>query len=256
MDYVILGKSNLLVSRTAFGAMTLDRVDSQESVNALVKQAYDDGVNFFDTSVSTLESERRLGEAIQSLGIRSDVVLATKTAARSSDEIDEDINRSLCNLKVDYIDLYQLENSHKLPLLDGPDRIMEKLLNLKESGLIRHFGIVTENLDVALSMLSSDVQWETVQFPFNMLCPVEIENVVKDFYNKNIGFIAMRPLCGGIVTNIPLALGYLRQFDSAVPVWGVENSEQLQQILYFTQNPPNIDEKFMQEVEEQRDFFN
>jgi len=256
VDYVILGKSNLLVSRSAFGAMALDRVDSQESVNALVKQAYDEGVNFFDTSVSTFESERRLGEAIDALGIRQDVVIATKTAARSSDQIDEDINRSLCNLKVDYIDLYQLEDVQSLPLLDGADRIMEKLLNLKDAGVIRHFGIVTDNTDTASGMLASEVQWETVQFPFNMLCPVEIESLVREFAKKNIGFIAMRPLCGGIVNNIPLALGYLRQFDSAVPVWGVENSEQLQQILYFTQNPPNIDEKFMAEVEEQRAFFN
>ncbi len=236
--------------------MALDCLDSQESVNALVKQAYDDGVNFFDTSVSTQESERRLGEAICALGIREDVVIATKTSARSSDQIDEDINRSLCNLKVDYIDLYQLENVQNLPLADGADRIMEKLLNLKDSGLIKHFGIVTDNTEIAQEVMDSEIQWETVQYPFNMLCPVEIENLVKEFAKKNIGFIAMRPLCGGIVTNIPLALGYLRQFDSAVPVWGVENSEQLQQILYFTQNPPIIDEKFMAEVEEQRAFFN
>ncbi|MBR4631291.1 MAG: aldo/keto reductase [Treponema sp.] len=256
MDYVILGKSNLLVSRTAFGAMTLAGVDSQETAAALVKQAYDDGVNFFDTSVFSQESERRLGEAISSLGIRDDVVIATKTTSCNTDKIDEDINCSLCNLKVDYIDLYQLEVNQKLPRLDSTDRVAEKFMNLKSSGLIRHFGISTESLEIAKEMLSSDVPWETIQFPFNMLCPTEIENFVKEVAKSEIGFIAMRPLCGGIVSNIPLALGYLRQFENVVPVWGVENSEQLQQILYFTQNPPNIDEKFHAEVKEQRDFFN
>lgn len=236
--------------------MTLASVDSQETATALVKQAYDDGVNFFDTSVFSQESERRLGEAISSLGIRSDVMIATKTASLNTDRIDEDINSSLCNLKVDYIDLYQLEVNQKLPQLDGNDRVVEKLLNLKSSGLIRHFGISTESLELALNMMTSDVPWETLQFPFNMLCPVEIEKLAKEIGTCDIGFIAMRPLCGGIVSNIPLALGYLRQFENVVPVWGVENSEQLQQILYFTQNPPNIDEKFLAEVKEHRDFFN
>jgi len=256
MDYVILGKSNLLVSRTAFGAMALKELESQEQATALVKQAYDDGVNFFDTSKSTPESERRLGEAIKSLNIRDNVIIATKTTAHSAEEIADDIDESLRNLNVDYIDLYQLEKVLTLPGSDSEDGVVEKLMNLKKSGVIRHFGVTTESIELALKMMTSDVEWETIQFPFNMLCTEEVEKLSKEFYDADIGFIAMRPLCGGIVTNIPLALGYLRRFENVVPVWGVRNSEELQQILYFTQNPPNIDEQFNKEVQIQREFFN
>lgn len=256
MDYVTLGKSNLLVSRTAFGAMALKELSSQEETTALVKQAYDDGVNFFDTSKSTPESEKRLGEAINSLGIRENVIIATKTSAHSAEEIAEDLDESLRNLNVDYIDLYQLEKISMLPSADGEDGVVEKLQNLKNAGVIRHFGVTTESVEVALQMMTSEVQWETIQFPFNMLCPEEIEKLTKEFADCDIGFIAMRPLCGGLVSNIPLALGYLRQFENVVPVWGVRNQEELQQILYFNQNPPIIDEKFIEEVQHQKAFFN
>ena len=256
MDYVVLGKSNLLVSRTAFGAMSLKELPSQDDATALVKEAFDDGVNFFDTSKATPESERRLGIAIESLKIRKDVIIATKTAAHSAEEIAEDLDESLRNLRVDYIDLYQIEKPGLLPKRGGDDGVVEKLENLKKAGVIRHFGVTTESMDVAHSVLFSDVGWETLQYPFNMICTEDVVELVEEYAKADIGFIAMRPLCGGIIDNIPLALGFLRRFENVVPVWGARNSEELGQILYFTKNPPLVDEKFRKDVDERREFFN
>ena len=256
MDYVVLGKSNLLVSRTGFGAASLAKTDTVETAIEMVKKAYDEGINFFDTSKSEPESEKRLGTALSEFqGMRKNIFIATKSAAHSAEELAEDIDSCLRNLQTDYIDLFQLERTNFLP---GDEEIglVEKLLNLKSTGVINHYGISTESMETALSMLSSEVDWETLQFPFNMLCGKETEQLTQDFFKSDIGFIASRPLCGGVVTNIPLALGYLQQFENVVPLWGVRNPEELQQILYFTQNPPNIDEKFNQEVEKIRQFFN
>jgi len=255
MDYIALGKSNLLVSATAFGAMSLDETEGEEATASLLKQAYEGGVNFFDTSRRSPESERRLGEAIK--GNRKNVFLATKSAAKNADQLEFDLKASMEALMTDYIDLYQLEPEvGYLPDLNTDDGLVRKLLELKKEGLIRHFGIATESFEIARSMLYSKVPWETVQYPFNMLCSSEVENLVADFHKADIGFIAMRPLCGGILTNIPLALGYFTQFDNVVPVWGVTNEEQMQQILYFTDNPPVIDEQFKHESERVREFFN
>ena len=256
MDYIALGKSNLLVSRTAFGAMALDKLPSQDDVNALVKLAFDSGVNFFDTSKSTPECERRLGEAIRALKIRDDVFIATKTSAHNAEEIAEDIDESLRNLGIDTIDLYQLEKVLYLPELGGDDGVAEKLQNLRKSGVIGHFGVATESNEIALSVMSSGVPWETIQLPFNMLCSEEVERIVERFAALDIGFIAMRPLCGGLVDNIPLAIGYLMQFENAVPLWGVRSLDELRQILYFEQNPPVVDEQFLAEVRHKRDLFN
>lgn len=254
MDYVALGKSNLLVSCTAFGAMSLDETTGADATAALVKQAYEGGINFFDTARSAPESERRLGEALKDW--RADVFIATKSAARTADELENDLEASLAALKTDYIDLYQLEGYTSVPTFGANDGVVNKLLALKANGIIRHFGFMTEDIAVARAVLASDVPWETLQYPFNILCEEDVEQLAADCAAKDIGFIAMRPLCGGIVTNIPLALGYLRQFENVVPVWGTTNSEDLQQILYFSENPPVIDEQFNAEAAKIREFFN
>ena len=254
MDYVALGKSNLLVSCTAFGAMSLDEADGADATAALIKQAYEGGVNFFDTARSAPKSEALLGEALKDW--RRDVFIATKTAARTADEIDADLRASLDALQTDYIDLYQLENMPYVPEFGANDGIVNKLLALQHNGIIHHFGFMTENLALARAVLDSAVPWEAVQYPFNMLCTEEVEQLAADCAAKDIGFIAMRPLCGGVITNIPLALGYLQQFPNVVPVWGVRTSEQMQQILYFTDNPPVIDEHFNEEAAKIRAFFN
>ena len=71
-----------------------------------------------------------------------------------------------------------------------------------------------------------------------------------------MGFVAMQPLCGGVVDNIPLAFGFLRQYENVIPLWGVKTADELKQILYFNEHPPVIDEKFKEDVERFRMFFN
>ena len=254
MDYIALGKSNLLVSRTAFGAQALDKIDDVEVAFQMVRSAYEDGVNFFDTSTKAPESERRLGKALAD--VRENVFIATKSSPRNGGELAIDIDVSLRNLGSSYIDLYQLENPENLPKINDGSEILEKLIELKSSGVIRHFGIVTESMDVAERVLYSDAGWETIQFPFNMLCTESVENLTRRFYEKDIGFIAMRPLCGGVLTNLPLALGYFLPFENVVPLWGARSLDELQQILYFSKNPPRLDEEFYVEAEKIRDFFN
>lgn len=254
MEYVALGKTNLLVSRTAFGAMGLKDIAEPEEASSMIKKAYNDGVNFFDTSMDAPESERRLGDALQEF--RNNVFIATKSTSKSANELSLAIRISLSNLKTNYIDLYQLEKSDAIPVRGKDDELLDKLLELKENGTIRHFGITTESMEVVEQVLESDFPWETVQLPFNMLCDKSVEDLARKCYTRNIGFIAMQPLCGGVLTNLPLALGYFLPFDNVVPVWGARSMDELQQILYFTQNPPRLDEQFYEEAEKLRAFFN
>lgn len=252
MEYIALGKSNLLVSRTAFGAYGLQYVESDEAATALVLKAYEGGINFFDTSRSKPESERRLGYAIHQ--IRKDLIIATKTQALSASQIRLDLEESLVALDCDYVDLFQIETSSFLPLKNSPDGIYKALAKLKDSKKIRHIGISTDSVSIAKEAVESGL-YETVQLPFNMLTSSDSEEVVKLCEEKDVGFIAMQPLCGGVIRNIPLAYGFFRQFENAVPLWGVRTQEELQQILYFQAHPPVVDEKFIQEAEQAREFF-
>lgn len=252
MEYVSLGKTNLLVSRTAFGAAGLSDAASPEDACSMIQKAYGEGINFFDSSTDKAESERRLGNAVSSF--RENVVLATKSKARSPAELGAAITISLANLKTDFIDLYQLERTDFVP--KNEDELLKSLLKLKEDEVVRHLGIATETLDVAEQALESDFPWETIQLPFNLLCGKQTEDFVKKCADKNLGFIAMQPLCGGVIQNIPLALGFFLPYDNVVPVWGPRKMDELEQILYFSQNPPRLDEQFYKEAEEIRSFFN
>ncbi|AEE16217.1 aldo/keto reductase [Treponema brennaborense] len=252
MEYVALGKSNLLVSRTAFGAQNLQKLENPDDAEALVTQAYEGGVNFFDTARSSPESERRLGAAVYA--IRKNILLATKTTALSAAQIRAELEESLDTLQTDYVDLYQLEMPPFVPERGASDGIYETLEDLKKSGKIRHIGFVTDSLPLARCALANGL-YETLQYPFNMLCPDETRALVRESEAHDVGFIAMQPLCGGVIRNIPLAYGFLRRFENAVPVWGVQHQEELQQILYFETHPPVIDDKFLTDEEALRSFF-
>lgn len=260
MEYIALGKTNLLVSRTAFGAESLDcreieafGDEADEKACAIVHQAYSAGINFFDTAHSRPSCEKRLGTALH--GIRQNVILATKTNAQTVRELRSDFQQSSDALESDYIDLYQLENPLIIPQKDGPDGLYYELVSMKKHGFIRHFGISTDDYDIAREGILSGL-YEVVQFPFNLISPVEIQELVKLCEQNEIGCIAMQPLNGGVVSNIPLAFGFLYQFENVVPVWGTHTQEELHQIIYLNNNPPVIDEKFREEVEREKQFFN
>lgn len=253
MEYIRLGKTNLLVSRVAFGAMRLADVSSEEDAATIVRKSYDAGINFYDTSHKTLQSEKLLGDAL--FDIKHNVLLATATGAKTAAEISKDLEESLMTLHCDSIDLYQIETEKFLPMPGGADKIYDKLVELKNSGKIKHFGIVTTNLETAEKTVQSDL-YETLQFPFNIVSSDHVFELVKLCEEHDVGFIAMQPLGGGLVDNIPLALGFLSQYENVVPIWGVKTLEEMNQILFFQEHPPVIDEKFHEDVEKIRNFFN
>ena len=251
MEYVGLGKSNLMVSRVGLGAQSLNEIDTDENAAILIHKAYDAGVNFFDISHSVQDSEKRLGACLS--GIRQHVILATKTTCSAKKEILQDIEESLFALQTDYIDLYQYESDDE-NYFDFTE-IYNTFSLLKERGKIRHFGFATESVFLANQALNDKV-FETIQLPFNLLTDEDTLETVKLCQQADIGFIAMKPLYSGLVQNIPLAQGFFNQHDSVVPLWGVRNIEELNEILYFNAHPPVIDEKFNEEVQKVKLFFN
>lgn len=250
MEYIGLGKSNLLVSRVGFGAMSLSEIDTDENAAILIHKAYDAGINFFDISHSKVESEKRLGACLS--GIRQHVILSTETNASTKKEIFQDLDESLLALQSDYVDLFQYEFNDENYFNFNE---LEKTFSLlKDRGKIRHVGFVTESVDIAKKALKSDL-FETIQIPFNLLTGEDTLEILKLCRLKDVGFIAMKPLYGGLVQNIPLAQGFFNQNEDVIPLWGVRNIDELNQILYFNEHPPVVDDKFNEEVEKMRMFF-
>ena len=203
MDMVTLGRTGITVNKNGFGALPIQRI-SQEDAVFLARKAYKAGIRFFDTARAYTDSEVKLGEAFD--GIRSEVYIATKTAAQNAEEFWKDLHTSLNNLRTDYVDIYQFHNPSFCPKPgDG-------------SGL-----------------------YETLQFPFSYISGEQELELVQLCKEHEMGFIAMKGLSGGLITNSAAAYAFEAQFEGVLPIWGVQREKELDEFLSYIDNPPRMD---------------
>jgi predicted aldo/keto reductase-like oxidoreductase len=206
MEYRILGKTGLKISRMGFGGIPIQKIDA-EGTKALMRKLREAGVNYIDTARGYTVSESFLGEALE--GIRQDFILATKSMARDKAGMAKDIDISLANLRTDYIELYQVHNPTmaQLEQVIAPGGALEALQEAKAAGKIGHIGITAHALDVFEKAL--DLPWvETIMFPYNIV-ETQGEKLIAKCAEKNIGFIDMKPLAGGAIENATLALRFI-----------------------------------------------
>lgn len=206
MEYRILGKTGLRVSRVGLGGIPIQRID-ELGTRELLRIMMAEGMNYIDTARGYTVSEEYLGFALE--GIRDQFVLATKGRATTKQEMAEDIDRSLHNLRTNYIDLYQCHNPSDATLsqIVAPGGALEALQEAKEAGKIGHIGVTAHSVEVFRRLLTMD--WvETIMFPYNIV-ENQAEDLIAACKEKNIGFICMKPLAGGAIENGRLALRYI-----------------------------------------------
>jgi len=102
-----LGRTNLKVSEIGFGAIPIQRVSFKQAAR-IIQKARQQGVNFIDTARAWTDSEIKVGEAIKLS--RSEWVLSSKSPALSYQDMEEEINTTLKNLKTDFVDLYMIHH--------------------------------------------------------------------------------------------------------------------------------------------------
>ena len=206
MEYRILGKTGLKISRLGFGGIPIQRINA-EGTKALMHKLKAAGVNFIDTARGYTVSEEYLGYALE--GIREDFILATKSMSRTKEAMAADIDTSLKNLRTDYIDLYQVHNPtmEQLEQVIAPGGALEALLEAKAAGKIGHIGLTNHSMEVFQAALNMD--WvETFMFPYSIV-ETQAEKLIRACAEKNIGFIDMKPLAGGAIEDATAALRYI-----------------------------------------------
>ncbi len=236
---VTLGSTGITVEKNGFGALPIQRISTLDAVY-LASKAYDSGITFFDTARYYSDSEIKLGEAFD--GMREKVFIATKTGATTVDGFWKDLETSLKNLRTDYIDIYQFHNPAFCPKPGDESGIYDAMLEAKAQGKIRHIGITNHRLNVAKEAIESGL-YETLQFPFCYLSgPQELE-LVTMCKEHNMGFIAMKALSGGLITNSKAAYAFEAQFDNVLPIWGIQKESELDEFISYIDNPPKMDEE-------------
>lgn len=241
MEYRILGKTGLRVSRIGFGGIPIQRIDA-EGTRALMQALVEKGVNYIDTARGYTVSEEYLGYGLE--GIRDKFVLATKSMSRDKESMARDIETSLANLRTDYIDLYQLHNPklEELDVIFSENGAIQALRQAKAEGKIGHIGITAHSAAVFEKALEYD-EIETVMFPYNIV-ESQGEELIARCREKNVGFICMKPLAGGAIEDGRLALRYILANDNVtVAIPGMAEVKELEQNLAAAEDTSSLTEE-------------
>ena len=248
MKMIPFGQTGMTVSATGFGAIPIQRITSQESTKIL-RKAYDAGITFFDTARGYTDSEEKIGFALSD--VREKIIITTKTHAHNYDSVMKDLETSLSLLKTDYIDVYQLHNPDFIPVPGDESRLYNAMEDAKKAGKIRHIGITNHRLDLANEAVDTGL-YESLQFPVSCLSSDDDFKLVKKCGEKGVGFIAMKALAGGLITNAKAAFAFLRQYDNVVPIWGIQHMRELDEFIALENDPPALDGDMLASIEKDR----
>ena len=248
MQTVTLGKTGIVTPKNAFGALPIQRI-SEEAACVLLRKAYDAGITFFDTARAYSDSERKIGLALSD--VREHIFIASKTMTKDVEGFWKDLETSLHNLKTDYLDLYQFHNPAVCPRPGDGSGLYEAMLEAKAQGKIRHIGITNHRPHVAEEAVRSGL-YETLQFPFCYLATETDLALVDLCREQNVGFIAMKGLSGGLITDAKAAYAWMAQYDNVLPIWGVQRESELDEFLACGENPPEMAGEILASIERDR----
>lgn len=197
MEKRVLGATGMKVSILGFGGAEIGfEQASEDSVNSLLNEAIDEGLNVIDTAECYMNSEALIGRAIS--GRRSDFYLFTKCGhgldptmpAWTAPEIEKSIERSLTRLNTDYVDLIQLHSCSKKILEQGD--VIEVLAKAKKEGKTRFIGYSGDGQDALYAIETGE--FDTLQTSVNVADQECIDLTIPKAAERKMGVIAKRPI--------------------------------------------------------------
>lgn len=241
---VTLGSTGITTPQNGFGALPIQRDDVDTAV-AILRRAYEGGMTFFDTARAYSDSEVKVGIALSD--VRDKIFIATKTMAQNTEDMKAQLETSLNNLKTDYIDIYQFHCAGQVWAPEDGTGMYELMEDFKRQGMIRHIGITAHKIGVAEDAVDSGL-YETLQFPLSYLSGQREIDLTKRCEDHNMGFIAMKGLAGGLITDSKMAMAFMTPFNNVVPIWGVQRMNELEEWLAFMNDVPELTEDILQAI--------
>lgn len=248
MQMVTLGSTGIQVVQNGFGALPIQR-DSKEVAVKIVRRAYEGGMRFFDTARAYSDSEEKVGEALND--VRDNLYIATKTMAQTPEEFWKQLETSLQLLKTDYIDIYQFHCANQVYAPGDGTGMYECMLEAKAQGKIRHIGITAHKIQIAFDAVESGL-YETLQYPFSYLAAEREKELVAKCKEKNVGFIAMKGLAGGLINKSEAAMAFMTQYDNVLPIWGIQRETELEEWLSYMDNTPSMTGEIKEYIEREQ----
>lgn len=249
MTQITLGRTGISVNKNGFGGLPIQRI-SKDDAAYLLRKAFDNGITFFDTARAYTDSEEKIGYAFE--GMRDKLYISTKSMAVTADKFWDDLHASLKFLKTDYVDIMQFHNPSFCPRPGDESGLYDAVIKAQEQGKVRFVGLTNHRLHVAAEAIESGL-YDTLQFPFCYLATEKDIEIVKACEKADIGFIAMKALSGGLITNSAAAYAYLDQFPGVLPIWGVQREEELDDFISYVKNPPKMTDEMESLIRRERE---
>lgn len=246
MKTVLLGQTNLAVTKPAFGALPIQRRETDDAVGIL-RRAYEGGIRYFDTANAYTDSEEKIGLALAD--VRENIVISTKSQGRDYDTVYRHIQTSLERMKTSYIDLFQFHLVSNWEEIDSG--AYDAALEAKKQGYIRHIGVTSHSLPFAMEMAKSG-RFETMQYPLSYLSSPEEFDLVRLCRERNMGYIAMKALAGGLLSNARAVYAFMGQQEGVVPIYGIQTMEELEQWLALAAEEPEMDDELQAVIDADR----
>lgn len=222
-----LGRTNLEVSRLGLGGIPMMKIEAHEA-EAVIDAALAGGINFAETGAGYGDSEARLSRALRTN--RDNFVIASKTIDRSAPGMARDIEQSLERLKTDYIDIYQihtLKTGDELKEIFAPGGAMEALREARKRGRIRFIGISGHRPALLKKALATG-EFDTIQVPVNVVDREAEEELLPYARENDIGIIAMKPVCGGMLDEPALGIRFCLNTVADVVLVGMKNTAEVE----------------------------
>ena len=238
MKYIEYEKLGLKISKVGLGGIPIQN-ESSETAKEVIDACIGEGINYIDSARAYRDSEKLIGEAIK--GRRDKFILATKSGAKTYEEMKKDIEISLENFQTDYIDIYQLHNPKRdtFPICMGEGGAYSALVEAKNEGKIGHIGITNHSLDLLNELLEKgyfdDGTFESLMFPFNIL-EEQGRELFKKCNEKGILSIVMKPVAGGVIDDKMLAIKYLLNEECGILIPVMKNTSEVKENSYLINN--------------------
>ncbi len=248
MKTILLGKTGLRVTKPAMGCLPVQRCGKEYAVK-LLQAAFEGGIRYFDTANAYTDSEEKIGLALAD--VRDQIVISTKSGSRTKDGVLAHIENSLKMLRTDHIDLFQFHNVPEMPDPEDPDGAYAGAVEARRRGWIDHIGFTSHRVDVAEKCIDSGY-FETCQFPFSYISSERDLALAERCRKADMGYIAMKGLAGGLLTNVKACHAFMNCYENVVPIWGIQKMEELQQWLAVAEEDPQMDEQIRSFIEKER----
>jgi uncharacterized protein len=125
------------------------------------------------------------------------------------------------------------------------------MLQAKKQGKIRHIGLTNHKLGLAQECIDSGL-YETLQYPLSYLSSEKELELVEKCKKADMGFIAMKALSGGLITDSAAAYAFMTRYDNVLPIWGIQREKELDEFLSYRDNPPQLTDERKAFIEKEK----